>query len=779
MGDRPEQQSLVLKVNVPNVGTKTLRFEPYTSVKDALVQISRKSNLSIEPDDHVNYCIKFPGGNKAINDDLWLDNQTMYLQAYGLRNNDVVVFCRQPKELTIETSSGNKEKIFVDFDETVRDLISRLVSKLDLDAELGPYELHLVGRPQDDTLDLAKTLSSQHVLPNSKVLIRKRRKKKGLTKGFRSSVLIKAKKKKSGPITAQSFPGVRAHVAAKSLHEAGIVTENKETKTFGATLTEALYFQDEIYPVPYVVHRCIEYLEKDDRLKQEGIFRQSGQKTVLDRFKIAFDQGKDIDLETCDDPNCIAGLLKLFFRELSEPLLTTPLYRQFIDLGEDAPQEDELVQGLRSLVRQLPATNYATTHTLFTFLTKVADLCEENKMTAENLATVFGPNLLRTPDEDLHMGIQHQPHIHLVVTIMIRRATDVFSSEGFAFNVNDEDDSASDYDELEIIDPFIAVDEYVRAKYTYEKQATLELSFEAGDLIKVLEKDPSGTGWWKGDLNGQKGMLPSNFCVLLTNDEVQEHLRSLEPEPAPAPIPTPARPIAPSRSLPSRPPRPSRSLSTSPMPNHRLSALGSSASRLALSESAERSRSQTGPPPNNFEPLKTSGERQFPKSSPPVLPPDNALPRQIATRSQRTAPGMSAPTLVVSSEAVGDGEIHEVFEAADTGDSSLYEEEDTGAAVDSRTASNDGQVPDFAEGNVAIAVQWLVDQLKEERTARQSLEGVVSSLEGDVSKLKDQLIREKTARISFQQALAEEVKYLQVAKKGGSGGGAVPSPRGK
>jgi len=37
------------------------------------------------------------------------------------------------------------------------------------------------------------------------------------------------------------------------------------------------------------------------------------------------------------------------------------------------------------------------------------------------------------------------------------------------------------------------------------------LSFEAGQVIHVLNRDPSG--WWDGELDGRRGWFPSNYVT--------------------------------------------------------------------------------------------------------------------------------------------------------------------------------------------------------------------------------------------------------------------------
>lgn len=53
--------------------------------------------------------------------------------------------------------------------------------------------------------------------------------------------------------------------------------------------------------------------------------------------------------------------------------------------------------------------------------------------------------------------------------------------------------------------------EYAMAMHDYEPQqsSTTCLSFRAGQVIHVFNRDPSG--WWDGELEGKRGWFPSNY----------------------------------------------------------------------------------------------------------------------------------------------------------------------------------------------------------------------------------------------------------------------------
>ncbi|XP_026580637.1 active breakpoint cluster region-related protein-like, partial [Pseudonaja textilis] len=111
----------------------------------------------------------------------------------------------------------------------------------------------------------------------------------------------------------------------------------KQTGVFGVKIS--VVTKRERSKIPYVVRQCVEEVEKRG-IDEVGIYRISGVATDIQALKAAFDSNsKDILVMLSDmDINAIAGTLKLYFRELPEPLLTDRLYPTFMQgIGKDFP----------------------------------------------------------------------------------------------------------------------------------------------------------------------------------------------------------------------------------------------------------------------------------------------------------------------------------------------------------------------------------------------------------------------------------------------------------
>ena len=83
--------------------------------------------------------------------------------------------------------------------------------------------------------------------------------------------------------------------------------------------------------LPPLIKRSIERIRMD--MKQEGIFRLSAQANLVDDLRRAYDSGNAVDLSQVESNVC-CGLLKLFLREMSEPLFPFRLYKAFVSFQE-------------------------------------------------------------------------------------------------------------------------------------------------------------------------------------------------------------------------------------------------------------------------------------------------------------------------------------------------------------------------------------------------------------------------------------------------------------
>ncbi|PMD54312.1 RhoGAP-domain-containing protein [Hyaloscypha bicolor E] len=162
---------------------------------------------------------------------------------------------------------------------------------------------------------------------------------------------------------------------------------------FGLSLEQL--FERDGSAVPMVVYQCIQAVDLFG-LEVEGIYRLSGTQSHVNKIKAMFDNGR-VDFRDpanfIHDVNSVAGLLKQFFRDLPDPLLTSEHYAGFI---EAASTDDDIVRrdSLHAIINSLPDPNYATLRALTLHLHRVTEASSANRMNTSNLAIVFGPTLM-------------------------------------------------------------------------------------------------------------------------------------------------------------------------------------------------------------------------------------------------------------------------------------------------------------------------------------------------------------------------------------------------
>ncbi|KAG5885856.1 hypothetical protein JTB14_035876 [Gonioctena quinquepunctata] len=155
--------------------------------------------------------------------------------------------------------------------------------------------------------------------------------------------------------------------------------------------------------VPNILTECFRHLEQHG-LHTLGIFRVSTSKKRIRQLREDFDCGKETVLEDDQCPHDVATLLKEYLRDLPDPLLCRDLYHAFVQTQRIRNRRLQF-EAIQHLVQLLPPTNRDTLHALLSFLSVVAKHAEDaqkesgepisgNKMDAQNLATVFAPNIL-------------------------------------------------------------------------------------------------------------------------------------------------------------------------------------------------------------------------------------------------------------------------------------------------------------------------------------------------------------------------------------------------
>ncbi|XP_038572216.1 rho GTPase-activating protein 45 isoform X1 [Micropterus salmoides] len=219
--------------------------------------------------------------------------------------------------------------------------------------------------------------------------------------------------------------------------------------------------------IPFIITKCISEIERR-ALKMKGIYRVNGVKTRVEKLCQAFENGKElVELSQCS-PHDISNVLKLYLRQLPEPIMPFHLYNSLMGLAKeslqgdaDTPEKEEaessninpavgkgpelvdlgpdtdpevlvLVDKLKELLKDLPRANIATMRYIIRHLRRIAELEEDNKMSPSNLGIVFGPSLMRPRPTGATISLSSlvdYPHQARIVEALIVFYSSIFQSK--------------------------------------------------------------------------------------------------------------------------------------------------------------------------------------------------------------------------------------------------------------------------------------------------------------------------------------------------------------
>ncbi|CAJ1051348.1 rho GTPase-activating protein 39 isoform X2 [Xyrichtys novacula] len=165
---------------------------------------------------------------------------------------------------------------------------------------------------------------------------------------------------------------------------------------FGSSLEEVMERQSELFPdrkLPWVQVQLSQYVLALGGAQTEGIFRVPGDIDEVNALKLQVDQWRIP--ENLSDPNVPASLMKLWYRELEEPLIPMNFYRQCVNNCDDPVAAIAVVQSLPELNR-LVLCYFIHFLQVFAQPSNVAI----TKMDVNNLAMVMAPNCLRCQSDD-------------------------------------------------------------------------------------------------------------------------------------------------------------------------------------------------------------------------------------------------------------------------------------------------------------------------------------------------------------------------------------------
>ncbi|KAM8911959.1 rho GTPase-activating protein 22 isoform 5-T5 [Lycaon pictus] len=206
---------------------------------------------------------------------------------------------------------------------------------------------------------------------------------------------------------------------------------------FGQRLEDTVHHERKYGPrlAPLLVEQCVDFI-RERGLTEEGLFRMPGQANLVRDLQDSFDCGEKPLFDSTTDVHTVASLLKLYLRELPEPVVPFARYEDFLSCAQLLTKDEgEGTLELAKQVSSLPLANYNLLRYICKFLDEVQSHSNVNKMSVQNLATVFGPNILRPQIEDPVTIMEGTSLVQHLMTVLIHKHSQLFAAraeEGLA-----------------------------------------------------------------------------------------------------------------------------------------------------------------------------------------------------------------------------------------------------------------------------------------------------------------------------------------------------------
>jgi hypothetical protein len=133
--------------------------------------------------------------------------------------------------------------------------------------------------------------------------------------------------------------------------------------------------------------QCVAYLNREEILKETGLFRIPGDLNQIKQLRSRYLLGEEIDLSPVLDPHVVTGLLKLYFREKPSPLLPRHCVNK---LSASVRQND--VEAFQEVTSELNEATVASLRMLAELFKKIREYSDDNQMSSGVLATSCGPS---------------------------------------------------------------------------------------------------------------------------------------------------------------------------------------------------------------------------------------------------------------------------------------------------------------------------------------------------------------------------------------------------
>ncbi|CAH8452184.1 unnamed protein product [Dicrocoelium dendriticum] len=223
--------------------------------------------------------------------------------------------------------------------------------------------------------------------------------------------------------------GFQAHKRCSDLVPDDCLPDIKQMKrVFGVDLIGLTLAERK--PIPTILERCVEEIERRGALESEGLYRVPGNHDRIEQARSAFDKNSEtavLSPSRIPDVNVITSLIKAFLRQLPVPLITYEAYPKLMDIIRDSQlNEAEKLVEISIVLSTLPAAHYESLRFFLRHIHRVACNHKKNMMSVQNLAVVLAPSLMSSSYSDPLSCLTGMKFEHALMELLIREYIRLF-----------------------------------------------------------------------------------------------------------------------------------------------------------------------------------------------------------------------------------------------------------------------------------------------------------------------------------------------------------------
>uniref|UniRef100_A0A6B2L132 Rho-GAP domain-containing protein n=1 Tax=Arcella intermedia TaxID=1963864 RepID=A0A6B2L132_9EUKA len=214
--------------------------------------------------------------------------------------------------------------------------------------------------------------------------------------------------------------------AAKTEKKLRRIRKGKQSLYFGIPLEETFKLLQDMEQ-EHFIFQCISFLEKHG-LETEGVFRVSPSAEVVQELCRGLDSGGSLVFDDKLTVHEVAGLIKRYFSELPNRLLSS----QYSSSFKKTDTDEQILSKISTMYDELPELNKIVLFKILALLQTISEHSEKNKMTPKNLSvcmiTLFPEPEVNQPSSNNPLDLMAVGKEILEITGLLTRTIELMIS---------------------------------------------------------------------------------------------------------------------------------------------------------------------------------------------------------------------------------------------------------------------------------------------------------------------------------------------------------------